>query len=364
MRILFLTAYPNIDGPLPKLAPMMVEGLKGCGLDVEVEHWSRHREHEHLWEKLVGRVGDLRKIRRHLRRKPAAALLVTTTHDMPALVRDIPLVLATRRLCPTIVLHFHGSMCDALGASGGTFFTRASLWLVRNCSAVLLLSREELEQWRRWAPSARFELVSNPFVPSAQAGEHANAPRECDTPTVLFVGRLEPQKGILDLLSAFSVVCRTEKCRLVLAGSGDADRVRRTAAEAGITASVEITGYLSGDAIWAAYAGADIFVLPSYREGLPTVILEAMSFGLPVVTTRIRGAADLLEDEINALFVPPGDPESLAAAILRLLRDPELRASMGDRNRASLDAFVPAAVIPQYAAILRDVARRQEVPAS
>jgi glycosyltransferase involved in cell wall biosynthesis len=226
---------------------------------------------------------------------------------------------------------------------------------------VLLLSREELEQWRRWAPSARFELVRNPFVPSPQACELARAARRSNLPTVLFVGRLEPQKGILDLLDAFSVVCRTERCRLVLAGSGNAERVRKIAAEAGMTESVEITGYLHGDAIWGAYADADIFVLPSYREGLPTVILEAMSFGLPVVTTRIRGAADLLDDEQNALFVPVGDPESLASAILRLLKDPGLRTSMGERNRMSLGAFAPAVVIPQYAAILRDVACLQGV---
>lgn len=361
MRVLFLTAYPGIHGPLPKLAPMVADGLEACGLEVEVEHWSRHREQESVIEKLVGRVDDLLKIRRHLKRRPAAALLVTTTHDVPALLRDIPLVLATRRLCPAIVLHFHGSMCDTLGRPGRRLFTWASVWLVQHCSAVLLLSREEVEQWRRWAPSARFELVRNPFVAPLEACQHTRSVKQNDIPTVLFVGRLEPQKGILDLLNAFAVVWRAERCRLMLVGSGDVDRVRRMAAEAGMMGSVQIAGYLSGDSIWAAYAGADVFVLPSHREGLPTVILEAMSFGLPVVTTRIRGAADLLDDERNALFVPVGDPGSLASAILRLLRDPELRTSMGERNRTSLDAFAPAAVLPQYAAILRDVTRLKGV---
>ncbi len=355
LRVLFLTAYPGIHGPLPKLAPMVVDGLRASGLDVEVEYWSRHREQESLREKLVGRAADLVKIRRHLKRRPGAVLLVTTTHDAPALLRDIPLVLTTRRLCPAIVLHFHGSMCDVLGRPGKSLFTWASLWLVRHCSAVLLLSREEVEQWRRWAPLARFELVRNPFLPPTQACEQARTAKESDIPTVLFVGRLEPQKGVLDLLNAFTVVRRVRPCRLVLAGSGDTNRVRRIADEAGVSRSVHIAGYLSGDSIWAAYAAADIFVLPSHREGFPTVIMEAMSFGLPVVTTRIRGAADFLEEGWNALLVPVGNPETLASAILRLLVDPELRAAIGERNKASLDAFAPEAVMPRYAAILRDV---------
>jgi glycosyltransferase involved in cell wall biosynthesis len=354
VKVLFLTAHPGIQGPLPKLGQMVVDGLEACGLDVETECWSRHREQEGIFEKLVGRTGDLLRIRRHLKRRPVAVLFVTTTHDVPALLRDIPLVLATRHLCAATVLQFHGSMCDRLGAPGTTLFTRASIWLVRHCSAVLLLSREEVGEWRRWVPGARFELVHNPFVPPIQAAEGRQGADDSAVLTVLFVGRLEPQKGILELLSAFAVVRRSVNCRLMLAGSGDATRVRRIATDAGIADSVEITGYLSGESIWHAYAVADIFVLPSHREGFPTVILEAMSFGLPVVTTGIRGVADMLVEEENALFVPVGDSQSLAAALVRLLEDADLRASMGARNRTVVDAFAPSVVMPRYAAILRD----------
>jgi glycosyltransferase involved in cell wall biosynthesis len=364
MRLLFLIAYPGIHGPLPKLAPLLIRGLRDCGLDVEVQHWSRHRENETLAEKLLGRAGDVWRVRAHLKARPVDAMLVTTSHNWPALIRDIPLVLLTSRLVPVTVLQFHGSRSDLLGKPGHRVLTSVSTWLARHASAVLLLSHEEVDEWRPWAGSTPLYLVRNPFVPPALPADPADpgvddGAQEGVLPIALFVGRLEASKGVFDLLEAFAEAFRREPFVLVLAGHGDAAAVRDAAHRLGIADAVELTGYLSGDAIYRAYAAADLFVLPSHREGFPTVVLEAMAFGLPVVTTRIRGAADVLVDGENGLLVDVGDTARLAEALVCLVRDPQVRSSMGERNKVAVRDFAPEAVAPRYAALLHSLSREQ-----
>jgi glycosyltransferase involved in cell wall biosynthesis len=174
---------------------------------------------------------------------------------------------------------------------------------------------------------------------------------------MLFVGRLVPDKGVFELLDALSVVRRSHACRLTIAGEGPAAAaVACRVALLGLAESVDLLGYVSGVALDRAYRGADIFVLPSYREGFPLVVMEAMAYGLPIVTTPIRGCADHLAPGVNALFAPPRDVEALAERLTQLLGDSALRRRMGAANVEKVQDFAPEAVIPRYAEILRSVA--------
>lgn len=356
MRVLFLIAHPTIEGPLPKIAPLVARGLRDEGIAVDVSGWSRRWEGESKLDKLAGRSADLRRVLRLLDARRYDAMVVTTTHDRPALLRDVPLVAAARDRVPVIVLEFHGSMVAALRRPEDRLFSRVSRWLVERADQVWVLSSEEVEGWRAVCPRGRFELVANPFVPPPEAAAPP-APRDPEAlPSLLFVGRLISAKGVFDAVDATGRLCRTTPCRLTVAGSGDAGAVAEAAGRAGCADAVEIAGYLEHADLMAAYRRADVFVLPTYfGEGFPTVLAEAMAFGLPIVTTAIRGAADLLEDGVNALFVPPRDPPALAAALERLLAEPELRKSMGEANRAKVADFAPHKVVPHYAALLRDL---------
>jgi glycosyltransferase involved in cell wall biosynthesis len=176
-------------------------------------------------------------------------------------------------------------------------------------------------------------------------------------PALLTVARLIPEKGVFDLLDAFAMVRRRRPCRLLIAGVGPAaDALVRRIALLGLADSVDMLGYVSGADLERAYRSAVAFVLPSYfAEGFPLAIMEAMDYGLAVITTPIRGSADHLVAEENALFVPAHDPETLAREIERLLDDDALRERMGVANRAKVAQFVPENVMPRYAEILRRV---------
>ena len=364
MRVLMLTGFPAIGGPLPKLAPLVAEGLSRCGCEVMIEGWSAHRAgHESVAAKLLGRSADLLRVQRRIREWRPDVIYVATSHNWPALLRDVPLALSMTGEGPPLVLHLHGSECDRLGEPRTWLFTSLSLWLMRHVSAVLVLSTEELCEWRRFCPEGRFHLVENPFVPAATRvpdSSHPNGPGG-GCATLLFAGRLVAEKGIFELLDALSIVRRQRRCRLIVAGRGEAERetVRRVRL-LGLGEDVSMLGYVTGDRLESAYQAADVFVLPSYREGFPLVVMEAMGYGLPIVTTPIRGCADHLAPDENALFVAPRDPEALARAIARLLDDEALRRRMGAANHAKVVEFAPENVMPRYAEILRGVVIAEE----
>jgi glycosyltransferase involved in cell wall biosynthesis len=179
-------------------------------------------------------------------------------------------------------------------------------------------------------------------------------------PVILFAGRLHQAKGVFDLLAAFGELAQRRPCRLVFAGDGPAgDALRSESERLGLRDRVTLLGYVTGAALGRLYASSTLLALPSYWEGFPTVVTEAMHFGLPVVTTPIRGMADHLADGVNALFVAPGDRRALADAIERLLVDEDLRSRIGEANRSKVQVFAPEAVARRYIRAVESVVCRQ-----
>jgi glycosyltransferase involved in cell wall biosynthesis len=97
----------------------------------------------------------------------------------------------------------------------------------------------------------------------------------------------------------------------------------------GIEAAVSFPGVVARERLGTLYAESSVFCLPSYREGLPMALLEAMALGLPSITTSVGGIGDVVEHDVSGLLVKPGDVDALAAAIERLASDPELARRLG-----------------------------------
>lgn len=182
----------------------------------------------------------------------------------------------------------------------------------------------------------KFEVVRCGVDPSVFAlrPEPRNA-----VPRVLCVGRLVAAKGQRLLLEA-SQKLASEGCRheLVLVGAGPDGEMLRSYAKGKNMDHVLFAGGLNQSAVRAEYARSDLFVLPSFAEGVPVVLMEAMACGIAVISTRITGIPELITDEVDGLLVPPGNVESLAHAMGRLLRDGELRQRLGEAGRAAVCA--------------------------
>jgi glycosyltransferase involved in cell wall biosynthesis len=194
------------------------------------------------------------------------------------------------------------------------------------------------------APAGKMRLLGNGssngvdverFSPgSSDIRNRLNIPKEAKV--VGFVGRLTRDKGIPELVEAFDTILKQEpEAHLLLVGWFDAaeDALGAwTRARIESHPRIHCTGFVADTAPY--YRAMDLMVLPSWREGFPNAVLEAAATGLPVITTECTGSRDSVVPEVTGLLIPPGCPEAISDAVLKLLRDPLRRWCMGQAARA------------------------------
>jgi glycosyltransferase involved in cell wall biosynthesis len=157
---------------------------------------------------------------------------------------------------------------------------------------------------------------------------------------VLSVGRLSPEKGFEDLIASARIVrAQFPSVRFLVVGKGPLEAsIRKRIAVAGLEGHVELLGYIGNRAELAAlFRRATLFVHPALHEGMPTVLLEAMACGRPVITTAVSGALEVIEQDRNGLLVPPREPTLMAEAIMRLLANGALREQLGRAARRTVE---------------------------
>lgn len=196
--------------------------------------------------------------------------------------------------------------------------------------------RSQLMIWAEPSEWGKLAIVHCGIDPD----RYGRAPGHASAKRLVFVGRLAAVKGVPVLLDALARLRADDpEVTLTLVGDGpERGWIEERIAELGLGGAVGITGYLDQDAVADRLARADVFVLPSFAEGVPVVLMEAMATGLPVVTTRIAGIPELVEDGVSGLVVPPGDAVALADALAALLADPARREEMGAAGRAHVAA--------------------------
>lgn len=152
---------------------------------------------------------------------------------------------------------------------------------------------------------------------------------------ILYTGRLETRKGVMTLIESARYVCdKYPDTRFVLTGKGSTEKhLKKMVTNLGLERNIHFAGYVDRDTLLKYYQDAIIYVLPSYYEGLPASMQEAMSCGIPSVATRVEGTSELVTDRENGLLVPPRNPEKLAEGILTLLEDEALRKRIGANAR-------------------------------
>ncbi len=214
--------------------------------------------------------------------------------------------------------------------------------LTSRCAHVVLCNSESLRAEALAlgvAPAGKLSLLGQGssngvdierFSPGpSDVRERLGIPR--DAPVVGFVGRLTRDKGLPELVQAFDLILRAEpSARLLLVGWFDA---AEDALDKELRARIlnhprtVFTGFVTDTAPY--YRAMDVMVLPTWREGFPNVVLEAAATGIPVVTTECTGARDAVVPEVTGLLIPPGYPDAICEAVLKLIRDPKLRRRMG-----------------------------------
>ena len=249
------------------------------------------------------------------------------------------------------VLHLHGGEFRIFyGQECGPLRQGFIRWVFNRCARVVVLS----EAWRDWVRSIssnpHVDVVRNPVMLPPQVAEWAQrVPGQ-----VLCLGRMNRGKGSYDLLQAVAIAPAALNIRF--GGDGEADKVRARADELGIGGQVHVLGWVQAADKAQQLDQANVFVLPSYNEGLPMSVLEAMAAGLPVVTTPVGGIPEAVSDGVEGFLVKPGDIEGLAQRLAQLAQDPALARRMGSAARRKVETtFAASAVVPRIEQIYLDL---------
>jgi glycosyltransferase involved in cell wall biosynthesis len=161
-------------------------------------------------------------------------------------------------------------------------------------------------------------VVVPPVAPSPRTGQPIRA---------VALGRLGENKGTYDLVRAIAMLPNEIRAnlRITLAGDGDVDEVRELVRADGLDDTIDVVGWVGAAERDRLLEESAIFLLPSYSEGLPMAVLEAMATGVVVVTTAVGAIPEVVTDGVSGVLIEPGKPEQLAAALQSLIVDPELR---------------------------------------
>jgi glycosyltransferase involved in cell wall biosynthesis len=278
-----------------------------------------------------------------------------------AYVRDAVFMTLCRLARVRIFTHLHGGGFRAFYEGSG----RPMRWLIRRTSW-WLAGAGVLGEGLRWiyeelVPEDRIHVVANGVADLFPEG----APERAGTrpPRITYLGTLIRSKGFPDLLRVMARLrAAGVEATLVLAGPWNSEEERGEAEAAvardGLGDAVEMAGVVDGEAKRRLLADAAIFVLPTRYppEGQPLSILEAMSAGLPVVSTPRAAIPDMLDHGVTGLMVPEGDDAALEAALRRLVESPSERAAMGAAGRAKyLKGFTEEKMIERLSAVMDTV---------
>jgi glycosyltransferase involved in cell wall biosynthesis len=236
--------------------------------------------------------------------------------------------------CRPYLLHMHGSEFMQFHDRESGPLTRAFIrFCFARAASILALSVQWRDNLLGICPQACVEVLPNAVpVPATGAPERPVAPAV----NILFLGRLGRRKGTHDLVEAFARIAHEHPdARLICAGDGEVAAIAALAVARGVGARVSCPGWLDVDAARRELQKADVFVLPSYAEGVPMALLEAMAQGLPVVTTPVGGIPQVVGQD-NGVLVTPGDVAALAAALDGLLCDGARRRRLGERARETI----------------------------
>ncbi len=355
-RILIVGPVPPPLHGVTVMTAALLEGVARSGLEMVHFDTSDHRNIANVGAFDVRNVGlALRHIAgfvRALRRTRPDLVYLPLSQGFAGFTRDAAFLVTARLFSIRVVVHAHGAQYQ-------TFYRHAPALahgLLRFCMArvqlIVVLAESLRGEFDGWAtPPGGVVVVPNGVRDEWPGGPPRHAPREGGT--VLVLGALIPQKGFLDVLDAApAVLSAVPAARFVFAGepvwdAATAAHVNAALGRPGVEEAAAFAGAVDRAERRRLLETADVVVFaPRWDEGQGLVALEAMSAGLPLVATASGGLTETVRDGVEAIVVPRHDPQAIAAAVTRLLQDPELRACMGRaareryESRYTLDGWV------------------------
>lgn len=230
------------------------------------------------------------------------------------------------------VLHHHGAEFFPFFDNASPAVRRYIIRTVEKADVNLVLSKYHLGMMQERFPKGKFQVLYNAITP-AEGGVY-----DPEASGILFVGRLGQRKGTYDLVEALAELDDSLPPEVTVSFCGDGE-VEKTAAllkQKHLEHRAAHTGWCRREQLQKLYRQSMLFILPSYHEGLPMSLLEAMYAGLPCITTNTDGMPEVVCSGINGLLMEPGNLEQMKDCILKLANDRELRQKLGNNGHMTV----------------------------
>ncbi len=351
-------------GGINACEPPFLRQLEKLGITVRAEIYTFDNDKKTSIFRRIKQVWETAfKFRRILREEDFDVLHLNTAFESKAILRDAFSLFWLKNKGAKIFLKFHGSDINLLKSAN---FAMSFLikYLVKNADGIGVLSAEEKRGFVDFGfAEDKFFVVKNALTDSPQKTDNfppvENYPSSAENSfRLLFVSRLIPTKGLLETISAVAEL-RKKGFAVVLNILGDGETrsvAEDLAKELQISEFINFQGHVSEEKVQEFYRKSDFLVFPTFhQEGFPMVIFNALQFGLPIVTTKIRAAADYLKDGENCLFCEAKNPENIADKISELIENKELRQQMRENNLSLTDKFKAEVVAPEYLKIYENL---------
>ncbi len=295
--------------------------------------------HESKYTEIKRMITDYRAFYKLLKSGEYGLIQTSTSFGWAALIRDGIYILLARSLGVKTMVFYRGwndKVRVKLEKRGLNFYKRVFL----KTDVTLTLSQEVKDRLIGWGYSNPIHIETTLFDESLLEGvnidEHLGQKAKSNQTrfNILFLARIEKEKGIFEALNAVKLLQLNnsgKEIHFTIAGSGRSDeKIQGTIKELGLK-NVSVLGHVSGEAKKNAYLQADCYLFPSYREGMPNSILEAMAFGLPIVSRPVGSIPEIVKKE-NGFLSESYEPEVFADFLQQLLDNPQLQSEMSVIN--------------------------------
>ena len=288
---------------------------------------------------------------------PFYSLVHIHTSEPASAFRKVPFMWWAKIWGKKTIVQFHAFSPDTTIKSRYAFLYK---YLFGKADQIIVLSEYWKKELHKVMPSTHIVVIHNPCVMQMQNPSPCKTNKDVTvkkTPSILFAGTINRRKGYEDLLLAFAKIAHNHPSwRIVFAGNGEIENGKKMAVDLGIANHIVWRGWICGEEKDRVFREASIFCLPSYAEGFPMAVLDAWSYGLPVITTPVGGIPDIAKNGENVLLFNPGDYNSLAQCLETLITDESLRRTI---SQASLylarTTFNIATINKQLASLYQEV---------
>ena len=254
-----------------------------------------------------------------------------------------------------VIFHMHSAIFkDYYAESNDKAYLLATM---KSADRFIALS----QSWKEWymgigIEPSKISVINNPVREPQRISYINNAPVK-----MLFLGDLGERKGVWDVLKVIKDNKREfeGKIKFKIGGNGRENDIKNFIIKNELQEIVSFEGWVSGDKKWKLLTWANLVILPSYNEGLPITLLEAMSYGCALISTPGGGIPEILSDKDNGLMVTPGNQEEIAEAIKFYIDNPDDIMKAGNRSREKVKPFLPYTVFGQlkclYEGLISDI---------